>query len=114
MQGHVDDTGRVLSVTPEKEAILFRVSTAEEVMGYVVEKGFIAVDGVSLTVVERDSSSFTVSLVDYTLQNTTLGERRTGDVVNLEVDILAKYVAQLMNQSNNGINLDFLAEHGFL
>lgn len=113
VQGHVDDTGRVISVSPEREAILFRVSAPDEIMQYVVGKGFIAVDGVSLTVVERDSASFTVSLVGYTLQNTTLGERRTGDVVNLEVDILAKYVAQ-MSQRSSGINLDFLAEHGFL
>lgn len=114
VQGHIDDTGQVLSVIPEKEAILFRVSASEEVLRYVVEKGFIAIDGVSLTVVERDSSSLTISLVGYTMENTILGKRRTGDSVNLEVDILAKYVAQLMNQSSSGINLDFLAEHGFL
>ncbi|MFP3974997.1 MAG: riboflavin synthase [Dehalococcoidia bacterium] len=114
VQGHIDDTGQVLSVIPEKEAILLRVSASEEVLRYVVEKGFIAIDGVSLTVVERDSSSLTISLVGYTMENTILGKRRTGDSVNLEVDILAKYVAQLLNQSNSGLSLDFLAEHGFL
>jgi riboflavin synthase len=85
-----------------------------EVMRYVVEKGFIAVDGVSLTVVAKDVSSFQVSIVDYTQKHTTLGSIRVGDLVNLEVDIIAKYVEQLSLARRPGITVDFLQEHGFL
>ena len=113
IQGHVDATERVLSLIPEEEAIIARYSAPKELMRYIVEKGFIAVDGVSLTVTERDSTSFTVSLVTYTQQHTNLATKHPGDLVNLEVDIIAKYVEQL-REKRRGITLDFLAEHGFL
>ena len=78
-----------------------------------MEKGFIAVDGVSLTIAAHDRVSFTVSLVSHTRENTTLGSKRAGDTVNLEVDILAKYVARLLGREGGGLTLDFLKEHGF-
>ncbi len=115
VQGHVDDTGRVASVTREGEATLLEFEAPSEVMRFIVPKGFIAVDGASLTVVDRDTGSFSVSLVDYTQKHTTMGTKRVGDLVNLEVDIIAKYVAQLTLATNKGsITLDFLKEHGFL
>ena len=114
VQGHVDDTGRVASITPEGEAMMVAIEAAPGVMHYVVEKGFIAVDGVSLTIVNRDAVSFRVSLVDYTLKHTTLGGRRVGDRVNLEVDIIAKYVEQINRKPGAGVTVDFLSEHGFL
>ena len=114
VQGHIDDRGRVGSVSHKGEALLMRFDTPSKLMPYIVEKGFIAVDGVSLTVVSRDASSFQVSIVGYTRQNTTLGKREVGDVVNLEVDIIAKYVEQLNKPHSGGITLDFLQEHGFL
>jgi len=113
LQSHVDDTGRVASITWEGEAMLFRFEAPHEVMRYVVEKGFIAVDGVSLTVVAKDTSSFQVSVVDFTRKHTTLGSRRVGDLVNLEVDIIAKYVEQLSQPRRSGITVGFLQEHGF-
>ena len=113
VQGHVDGTGRVMSVSPEGEALVARFEAPPEIMGYVVSKGFIAVDGVSLTVVECGSHYFTVSLVGYTLGNTTLGGKRAGDVVNLEVDIIAKYVERL-HGGGSRVTMEFLAEHGFL
>lgn len=113
VQGHVDDIGRILSIAPEQEAILMRVSAPDSIMRYIVEKGFIAVEGVSLTVITRDTGSFTVSLVGYTRDHTTLGRKRTGDPVNLEADIIAKYVEQLANPSRTGITAEFLREHGF-
>jgi len=79
-----------------------------------VEKGFIAVDGVSLTVAGKDTGSFQVSVVDYTRKHTTLGNRQVGDLVNLEVDIIAKYVERLSSAHRSGITVDFLQEHGFL
>jgi len=114
VQGHVDATGRVASVRWNGEAMLVRFEAPPEVMYYVVEKGFIAVDGVSLTVVTKDSSAFQVSVVDYTRRHTTLGDRQVGDPVNLEVDIIAKYVEQLGQAHSTGITVDFLQEHGFL
>jgi len=113
VQGHVDGMGKVLSAMPENKALVVRYEAPPEIMRYVVEKGFIAVDGVSLTVVECNATSFKVSLVAYTLENTNLGQRRPGDVVNLEVDIIAKYVERLRG-AGSGITLEFLAEHGFL
>ncbi len=114
VQGHVDDTGRVASIKWGGGAIIIRFEASPEVMRYVVEKGFIAVDGVSLTVVAKDVSSFQVSVVDYTQEHTTLGSRQVGDLVNLEVDVIAKYVEQLSQARNTGITVDFLQEHGFL
>ena len=113
VQGHIDDTGRVTSIIPDGKTAIIRFEAPPEVMRYIVEKGFIAVDGVSLTVVVKDTSSFQVSVVDYTRQHTTLGNRRLGDLVNLEVDIIAKYVEQLSSAHRPGITVDFLQEHGF-
>ena len=92
VQGHVDDTGRIASVTAESGAVLMRFEAPPELIRFIVPKGFIAVDGVSLTVASVDTGSFRVSIVDFTRQHTILGSRKTGDLVNLEVDIIAKYV----------------------
>ncbi len=115
VQGHVDDVGKVLSLQPEEEAVIARISAPAHLMPYMVNKGFIAVDGVSLTVIDCDDFSFSVSLVTYTREHTTLGNRKPGDIVNLEVDIIAKYVERLKQRDNRGVlTLDFLEEHGFL
>jgi len=114
VQGHVDDTGRVSSITWEGEAMLIGFEAPPELMRFTVRKGFIAVDGVSLTIADKDANSFRVSVVDYTRKHTTLGDKKVGDLVNLEVDIIAKYVAQFSQPQSTGITYDFLAEHGFL
>ena len=92
VQGHVDGTGEVLSRTPSEHWELVRVSLPPAIARYVVEKGSITVDGVSLTVAALDAGSFTVSLIPTTLGATTLGRAQSGTLVNLEVDIIAKYV----------------------
>jgi riboflavin synthase len=114
VQGHIDDTARVISVTPRGDSILAGFEALPRLTAYIVEKGFIAVDGVSLTVVSKDNSSFQVSLVDYTRQHTILGKLMVGDTVNLEADIIAKYVEQFNRKRSSGITVDFLQEHGFL
>ena len=114
VQGHVDGTGRVGSVVAEGEALLMKVAAPSDIVRYVVEKGFIAVDGVSLTVTHCSAVSFMVSLVSYTLQHTTLGRKKPGDVVNLEVDIIAKYVERLVGERKPGVSLEFLGKHGYL
>jgi riboflavin synthase len=96
VQGHVDGTGTVSETRDEGFARLVRVDAGPETLRYVVEKGSIAVDGVSLTVAAVDETSFTVSLIPETLERTTLGLATPGRVVNLEVDVLAKYVEKLV------------------
>jgi len=113
VQGHIDDTGRVASITPEGEAVLMKFEAPPDVMRYIVPKGFIAVDGTSLTVVDKDATSFLVSIVGYTREHTILADRKTGDAVNLEADIIGKYVAEFIKPQDRGITADFLQEHGF-
>ncbi|MDP9433544.1 MAG: riboflavin synthase [Actinomycetota bacterium] len=96
VQGHVDGTGTVLERTPAERWELVRISLPAALTRYVVEKGSITVDGVSLTVVEVTRDAFTVSLIPATLEATTLGLRTVGEVVNLEVDVLAKYAEKLL------------------
>jgi riboflavin synthase len=96
VQGHVDAVGRVQSVEAEGEGLRIFVEAPPEVLRYMVEKGSIAVDGVSLTVAELAEDAFAVALVPYTLEATTLSELIPGRAVNLETDILAKYVERLL------------------
>lgn len=118
VQGHVDGTGQVVGVQPEGEALLVTISGPPAVMRYVVQKGFIAVDGISLTVVERSEDRFVVSLVKFTQANSTLAVRRPGEVVNLESDILGKYVERFLagdrEVGRSDLSRGFLAEHGYL
>ena len=95
VQGHVDAIGTVGSIAKDGDALLIRVEAPSSVMRYVVEKGFIAVDGTSLTVVNCDAQSFVVTIIPYTRDNTVLGTLKVVDSVNLEADILAKYVERL-------------------
>ena len=96
VQGHVDGTGQVLAIEPDEHWTAMRISLPADLGRYVVEKGSITVDGVSLTVVAVDDKGFSVSLIPTTLAETTLGSRDVGDRVNLEVDAIAKYVERLM------------------
>jgi riboflavin synthase len=96
VQGHVDGTGEVLAIEPDAHWTAMRISLPVDLGRYVVEKGSITVDGVSLTVVAVDDEAFSVSLIPTTLAETTLGSRQVGDRVNLEVDAIAKYVERLM------------------
>jgi riboflavin synthase len=96
VQGHVDATAKILRRTPGERWEVVEISLPDSVARYVVEKGSITVDGVSLTVAALASHSFTVSLIPTTLDMTTLGVKQPGDVVNLEVDVIAKYVERLL------------------
>ena len=98
VQGHVDATGRITSIKPDGDSIIFRVRVPKRLDKYIVEKGFVAVDGISLTVVKRGASSFTLAVIPYTLENTNLAVLSEGDWVNLEADILAKYVESLLTR----------------
>ena len=98
VQGHVDGTGRVMSTRPEGDSVIFRIRVPKRLERYIVEKGFVAVDGISLTVVKRGASSFTLAVIPFTLKNTNLVSLSVGDRVNLETDILAKYVESLLDR----------------
>lgn len=104
VQGHVDGTGTVAEITPEADARLVRVAAPPEVMKYLVEKAFITVNGISLTVMGLDDESFSVSLVRHTYENTDLGEAYVGMPVNLETDIFAKYAEKLLQGDREGIS----------
>lgn len=95
VQGHIDGGGRVVSLAPDGEAVVVRIAAPQEILRYVVPRGFIAVDGVSLTVAEAFAEGFSVSLVAHTQRHTTLARQRPGYRANLEVDVVAKYVEQL-------------------
>ncbi len=114
VQGHIDDTGSVVAVAKEGGSLLIRFRAAPEVMRYIVPKGFIAVDGISLTVTDKDANTFGVSIVGFTREHTILADRKPGDIVNLEVDIIGKYVAELAKAPPTGLTAEFLREHGFM
>jgi riboflavin synthase len=96
VQGHIEGTGTLVEQRPDGDAWLLRFEVPPKLARYIVEKGFIAVDGISLTVVSRDAHSFVVTVIPFTRTHTNLGTRTVGDRVNLETDILAKYVEQLV------------------
>lgn len=94
--GHVDAIGKIESVKKHGPARIFKITFPKKFSNLVAEKGSIAVDGISLTVIDVRKNWFTVSLVDYTLQHTTLGDKQVGDLVNLEFDVIAKYLARMV------------------
>ncbi len=100
VQGHVDGVGEVIGIVPEGNSRVMRFRAPTDLMRYIVPKGFIAVDGISLTVVEVQGGAFTVSVIPTTYRETVLGVRREGDMVNLEADVIAKYVERLLHQSD--------------
>jgi len=102
VQGHVDGTGTVSGTTPEGDGVLMSVAAPDEVLRYVVEKGSITVDGVSLTVATRDPAGFTIALIPHTMEMTTLGPQAVGRRVNLEADVVAKYVEALVRPHTDG------------
>jgi riboflavin synthase len=98
VRGVVEATGTLLSLTPEEDAVIARYEAPPEILRYVIVKGPIAIDGASLTVIDRDERSFAVSLVQFTQEHTNLTRRRPGDRINLESDIIARYVGQILQE----------------
>jgi len=118
VQGHIDGVAKVLTIESENGFAFYRFSLPSPIKPYVVEKGSIAVDGISLTVSRLEGDSFQVAIIPHTLENTNLGERRIGDLVNLECDVLAKYVESLLSHRANlekrsGLTVEYLKERGY-
>jgi riboflavin synthase len=124
VSGHVDGTGTITRIRPERNAVYFMIETKPELLKYMVPKGSVAVDGISLTVVDVTDKTFSVSIIPHTLTSTILHTKQVGDLVNLECDMLAKYMERLLDtrlngreykreQSQNQITLHVLKENGF-
>ena len=117
VSGHIDGTGVVSQIKQEGNAVWVTVDTSEELMRLIVEKGSIAIDGISLTVAKEMPGAFQVSIIPHTGEETTLLKKKPGAVVNLENDMIGKYVEKLMRKESEGggssLTLDFLKQHGF-
>ena len=112
--GHIDGTGKIHSVKKEGNAVIVSISAPQEILRLIVEKGSVAIDGISLTVTGVTKTDFSVSLIPHTAEVTTLLSKRAGDIVNLENDIVGKYVEKLLGASKGtGISREFLLENGF-
>jgi riboflavin synthase len=115
MSGHIDGTGKIIGRKEEDNAVWLMISVQDTLLRYIAEKGSVAIDGISLTVADTDSKSFRVSIIPHTREITTLSMKKQGDLVNIECDILAKYLEKLQQRDipKGNISLGFLAENDF-
>lgn len=131
VSGHIDGTGEILDISKEENAVWYTISADENILHYVVEKGSIAIDGISLTVAYVDDTCFKVSIIPHTAGETILQYKDKGNIINLECDIIGKYVEKLIigsakdniytahfsreqqNKNHGNITMEFLAENGF-
>lgn len=117
VSGHIDGTGTVSDIRNDGIAVWYTISANADILRYIVEKGSIAIDGISLTVAKVTDNSFSVSIIPHTASVTILGTKKTGDIVNLENDIVGKYVEKLMKPADSpqsGLNMEMLAKNGFI
>lgn len=123
VSGHIDGTGRITDFKREDNAVWVTIEADSKILKYIIEKGSVAIDGISLTVAYVDDKTFKVSIIPHTASETTLLTKNPGDRVNLENDVVGKYVEKLLNfsedksekkESSSGINANFLMEHGFM
>ncbi len=116
--GHIDGTGRVTGIRQEENAVWYTIAAEPELLRYIVEKGSVALDGISLTVAKVTDGDFQVSVIPHTRQETALTEKKTGSTINIECDIIGKYVEKLLSvpketKQESRITENFLMEHGF-
>ena len=120
VSGHVEGLGTILEQRPEGIAVVTTIGAGPELLKYIIKKGSIAIDGISLTVTEVTDTSFSVSLIPHTAKETTLGIKKVGEKVNLETDIIGKYVERMLSfqtkplAKEEKLSIDFLAQNGFL
>lgn len=119
VSGHIDGTGKISDIKKDGIAVWYTIEAAPEIMRYIVEKGSAAIDGISLTVASAEKNSFSVSIIPHTAEQTVLSYKKVGDTVNLENDIIGKYVERLAScdssseKRHSTITREFLAENGF-
>ncbi len=116
VSGHIDGTGRILRRWEEDIAVWFTISADAAILRYLVEKGSVALDGISLTIASTDKQSFSVSVIPHTSSVTTIMKKKAGDLINIECDMIAKYIEKLSSPESSGskIDLNFLAKNNFL
>ncbi|MFY0543925.1 riboflavin synthase [Brevibacillus sp. H7] len=122
VSGHVDGTGEIVSREPHANAVLFRIKAGADLLKYMVPRGSVAVDGISLTLVDVTAAGFTISIIPHTLSHTNMQGKHPGDLVNLECDVIGKYVERLMGWKTTeqhpseatGLTMEVLRENGFL
>lgn len=121
VSGHIDGTGTVSAIRKDDNATWYTIQTGEQLLRYMIEKGSIAIDGISLTIATISNTDFQVSIIPHTSTNTTLSSRRIGDTVNLETDCIGKYVEKLLRApasttslTRSGVTMDLLAKSGYL
>lgn len=114
VSGHIDGTGEIINIRRDANAVWYKIKTSEKIMDFIIEKGSIAIDGISLTVAKVDRSAFYVSVIPHTLENTILLSKKPGDIVNLENDIVGKYIKSFTDKnSNSPLCESFLKSNGF-
>lgn len=114
VSGHIDGTGEIINIRRDANAVWYKIKTSEKIMEFIIEKGSIAIDGISLTVAKVDRSAFYVSVIPHTLENTILLSKKPGDIVNLENDIVGKYIKSFTDKnSNSPLCESFLKSNGF-
>lgn len=113
VSGHIDGTGKIINIKNEDNATWYTIGAHKDIMNYIVEKGSIAIDGISLTVADLTSSSFKVSIIPHTISNTILNDKKIGDKVNLENDLFAKYIEKFILNDNERITKTKLTQFGF-
>lgn len=118
VSGHIDGTGTISEIRNDGIAVWYKIYADDSIMRYIVEKGSVAIDGISLTVADVENDNFSVSIIPHTAEQTILSLKKVGDIVNLENDIIGKYVEKLLqpqqkNENKNNITMSFLAKHGF-
>ncbi len=114
VNGHIDGTGSLVRIRKDENAVWLSIAAEEPVLRYIVEKGSVAIDGISLTVAKIDGHGFEVSVIPYTQAETTILAKKTGDTMNIECDIIGKYVEKLGSSGKERIDINFLAENGFV
>lgn len=117
VSGHIDGTGSISAIKNDDNAIIFEMRASEKILRYIVEKGSIAIDGISLTVIQVNNEKFQVSVIPHTIKSTVLGLKKKGDPVNLENDMVGKYIERFITSSSEEktgkLTMDFLTQSGF-
>ena len=118
VSGHIDGTGKIMKIEKDDNAIWYTISVEEKLMKYIVEKGSVAIDGISLTVAKVRAKDFGVSIIPHTVKETILSHKSVGDIVNIENDVIGKYVEKFINfpqksEDKKNITMDFLINNGF-
>jgi riboflavin synthase len=113
VSGHIDGVGKIARTWKDENAVWFTVTTETGIMRYIIEKGSVAIDGISLTVARVDERSFDISIIPHTLQETTLLNKIPGNILNIECDILGKYIEKFSQGGKDRISIDFLQKMGF-